>query len=87
VAEPGGTLGSSTVWKLNKDGNGYAVLADFEAGTGSPDTTYGPVLNGWRFRVRVGAIAMVYSRRAVHQKSDERIQVHSVQRPPIEMDV
>jgi uncharacterized repeat protein (TIGR03803 family) len=56
VAEPGGTLGSSTVWKLNKDGNGYAVLADFEAGTPSPDTTYGPVLNGNLIEARDGKL-------------------------------
>jgi uncharacterized repeat protein (TIGR03803 family) len=56
VAEPGGTLGSSTVWKLNKDGNGYAVLADFEAGTASPDTTDGPVLNGNLIEARDGKL-------------------------------
>jgi uncharacterized repeat protein (TIGR03803 family) len=46
VAQPGGTLGSDTIWKLNKDGSGYQVLHDFEAGFVAPDQTFGPSLTG-----------------------------------------
>jgi hypothetical protein len=45
VAQPGGTLGSDTIWKLNKDGSGYQVLHDFEAGFDA-DKTFGPSLTG-----------------------------------------